>query len=158
MTTGTSAENANKTMDGEHFKHLCNRCGYCCKYIINIYPMSADTVEWAQARGFECLDSSEHYLMVRIPSPCPHLKMKKGKWSCTCDPKPKSCVLYPRFLDNRKIAEMGLSFTRSLGSHCGYLSEFTERKANLDEHKRRNDEYRRNPHNRRHRNVGNSSH
>jgi len=98
----------------------CRRCTHCCRVIVNIIPMSSASVEWAAARGYKCLDSSEHYLAIEIPSVCPQLK--DGACLLEGDKKPSTCREYPSFLKETELAKMGLKRNRIIGNQCGYCT------------------------------------
>ena len=105
-------------------KSRCNECGHCCSVVVNIYPMSEHTVEWAMARGFRMIDSSDKYVAVEIPAKCPHLSSKSR---CKLQhKKPETCRLYPSFLTEEELKRLGLRLDRILGKGCGYVNQATK--------------------------------
>jgi len=102
-------------------KH-CNMCGHCCRVIVNIIPMSEESVTWAKARGYKCLDSSEKHLAIEIPSVCPQLD-KDNKCLLEGDDKPVTCQQYPTFLKYQELDRMGLHRNRLIGKGCGFASK-----------------------------------
>lgn len=97
----------------------CRQCGHCCQCIVNIIPCDTNSIEWAMARGFKLLDSSEQYLAIEIPTRCPHLTEDN---KCDMDKKPVTCMQYPDFLRPSELAKMGLKKNRIIGRTCGYAS------------------------------------
>lgn len=98
----------------------CNQCGHCCRVIVNIIPMSSAAVEWATARGYTCLDNSDKFLAIEIPSVCPQLT--EDNKCLLQDKKPLTCREYPNFLRTTELEKMGLHRNRLIGRDCGYCT------------------------------------
>ena len=83
------------------------------------YPNTKQIKEWCVARGMEVVTESETDLVMRLNSPCPHLKESK------CDlhgcNKPKGCVDYPNFkIMESTYSERNINPLDTLGPKCGF--------------------------------------